>query len=348
MNPQLQEEYTFDNFIESEDNKLAFNAAKAVASNPGITKNYNPLLIYGATGLGKTHLMQSIGHFIHQNSDLKILYITGEGFMRDFVEATKDKKMSDFAKKYRYVDVLLIDDIHTIEKGAGTQEELFFTFEELHKKKKQMVFTCDRHISELKDMAPRLQSRFEWGLQTDLKPPNYETRLAILKKKIENHNISISDEVLSFISKNISSNVRDLEGALNKLIAYTDLIKKPITLEIAQKELIDIFYSQKQDNLPVDNIQRFVANYFNLSLADLKGKKRSKGIVRARHITMYLIRQITEYSLTEIGEVFGGRDHTTVISAIEKIKSEIQTDTSLFSMLQELERKIKEQVTKSG
>jgi chromosomal replication initiator protein len=245
------------------------------------------------------------------------------------------------------VDVLLIDDIHTIEKGAGTQEELFYTFEELSKSKKQMVFTCDRPVTELKGMAPRLQSRFQSGLHIDLKPPNYETRFAILKKKMENRNVLVPDEVIDLISKNISSNVRDLEGALNKLTAYSELLGRPITLEIAQKELKDLIDSSKPGNLSVENIQRVVADYFHLSPNDLKGKKRSHTIVRARHIAMYLIRNLTEYSFTDIGEDFGGRDHSTVLVSCEKIETECRTDSSLYSTIENLKRTIKEYGVKS-
>ena len=349
-NPQLQEEYTFETYVVGEINNYAFNAAAAVARNPGISKIYNPLLIYGGTGLGKTHLMQAIGHYIYQNSDLKILYITGEGFMREFVEvvglAKKDKDA--FAKKYRNVDALLIDDIHTIERGAGTQDELFYTFEALYNKKKQMVFTCDRPITELKGMAPRLQSRFQWGLSVELKLPRYEELIAILKKKMEmkklelKKDINISDEIIELIIKNISSNVRDMEGALNKLMGYADLVNKPVTMEIAQRELKDIFADPKQGNMSMDIIQRVVAEDYHLTPNDLKGKKRSAGIVKPRQIAIYLCRELTEYSLTEIGQAFGDRDHATVLHSCTKIEEESRSDTNLYSSLERLKRMIKE------
>jgi chromosomal replication initiator protein len=342
----LQEEYTFETFVVGDDNKFAFNAAAAVARNPGTSKDYNPLLVYGSSGLGKTHLMQAIGHFIHANSDLKILYTTAEGFLHDFVEMVAQKKMPDFKKKYRNVDALLIDDIHTFEKGDRTQEELYYTFEALYNAKKQIVFTCDRPISELKNMAERLKTRFSWGLSVDLKPPDYETRIAILKKKMETKKAVVSDEIIGFISKNISSNVRDLEGALNKLTKYAELLKQPITMEIAQRELKDVFASTNQ--VSIETIIRAVADYFHLSPADIKGKKRSKGIVRARHIAMYLTRNTTEYSLTEIGQSFGDRDHSTVLVSCEKIENECRTDTNLDSIIQELKRIIKEYNVKNG
>ena len=349
-NPQLQEEYTFDSYVVGEINNYAFNAASAVARNPGSSKIYNPLLIYGGTGLGKTHLMQAIGHYIHLNSDLKILYITGEGFMREFIEmvASSQKNKDAFAKKYRNVDALLIDDIHTIERGAGTQDELFYTFEALYNKKKQMVFTCDRPISELTKMAPRLQSRFQWGLSVELQLPKYEELMAILKKKIAfkkmelKKDIIISDEIIEIIIKNISSNVRDMEGALNKLMGYADLVNKPVTVEIAQRELKDIFADPKQGTMSIDIIQRVVSEEYHLTPNDLKGKKRTKNIVRPRQISMYLCRYITEYSLTEIGEAFGNRDHTTVLHSCKQIEEESRSDTNLYSALERLKRMIKE------
>jgi len=349
-NAQLQEEYTFDTYVVGEINNYAFNAAAAVARNPGSSKIYNPLLIYGGTGLGKTHLMQAIGHYIHQNSDLKILYITGEGFMREFIEmvASTQKNKDAFAKKYRNVDALLIDDIHTIERGAGTQDELFYTFEALYNKKKQMVFTCDRPISELTKMAPRLQSRFHWGLSVELQLPKYEELMAILKKKIIlkkmelKKDIIISDEIIEMIIKNISSNVRDMEGALNKLMGYADLVNKPVTVEIAQRELKDIFADPKQGNMSIDIIQRVVAEEHHLTPNDLKGKKRTSSIVRPRQISMYLCRELTEYSLTEIGEAFGNRDHTTVLHSCKVIEEETRSDTNLYSTLERLKRMIKE------
>ena len=345
----LQEEYTFDTYVVGEINNYAFNAASAVARNPGSSKIYNPLLIYGGTGLGKTHLMQAIGHYIYQNSDLKILYITGEGFMREFVEVVGlgQKNKDVFAKKYRNVDALLIDDIHTIERGAGTQDELFYTFEALYNKKKQMVFTCDRPITELKGMAPRLQSRFQWGLSVELHLPKYEELIAILKKKMElkkselKKNIVISDEILELIIKNISSNVRDMEGALNKLMGYADLVNKPVTMEIAQRELKDVFADPKQGNMSMEIIQRVVAEDYHLTPNDLKGKKKSSGIVKPRHIAIYLCRELTEYSLTEIGQAFGDRDHTTILHSHRIIEEESRSDTNLYSALERLKRMIK-------
>ena len=350
--PQLEKEYTFDTYVVGEINNYAYNAAIAVARNPGNSKIYNPLLIYGGTGLGKTHLMQAIGHQIYQNGDQKILYITGEGFMNEFVGIVglgQHKYKDAFAKKYRNVDVLLIDDIHTISAHAtGTQDELFYTFEALNNKKKQMVFTCDRPITELKHIADRLKSRFTSGLSVELQLPKYEELLNILRKKTElkklelKKDIFISGEIIELIIKNISTNVRDMEGALNNLMSYADLVNKPVTIEIAQGLLKDKFADPKQGNMNIDIIQRVVAGHYNLTPNDLKGKKRSAGIVKPRHIAIYLCRELTEFSLNEIGQSFGGRDHTTVIHSCRIIEETSRSDSNLYSALERLKRMIKE------
>ena len=270
--------------------------------------------------------------------------------MREFVEVVglSQKNKDAFAKKYRNVDALLIDDIHTIERGAGTQDELFYTFEALYNKKKQMVFTCDRPIRELKGMAPRLQTRFQSGINVELHMPKYEELIAILKKKMAlkqaelKKDIVISDEILELIVKNISSNVRDLGSALNKLMGYADLVNKPITKEIAQRELKDNFADPRQGNMSMDIIQRVVAEDYHLTPNELKGKKRSASIVKPRQIAIYLCRELTEYSLTEIGQAFGDRDHTTVLHSCAKIEDEIRSDTNLYSTMEKLKRMVKE------
>jgi len=295
--------------------------------------------------------MQAIGHHIYFNSDLQILYITGEGFMHEFVETVGlgQKNKDAFAKKYRSVDALLIDDIHNIgAQATGTQDELFYTFEALYNKKKQMVFTCDRPIAELKHIADRLKSRFASGVSVELQLPKYEELVNILKKKVElkkielKKNIEISDEIIELIIKNISSNVRDMEGALNKLMGYADLVNKPVTMEIAQRELKDIFSDPKQGNMSTDIIIRVVADDYHLTPNDLKGKKRSAGIVKPRQIAIYLCRELTEYSLTEIGQAFGDRDHTTVLHSHRIIEETSRSDTNLYSTLERLKRTIKE------
>jgi chromosomal replication initiator protein len=337
---ELRDDYTFETYVVGDDNNFAFNAASAVARNPGTSNNYNPLLIYGGVGLGKTHLMQAIGHHIHNTFDSKVLYITAEGFMNEFLKLLGENKMSAFKNKYRYVDALLIDDIHNLERGDRTQEELFYTFDALYNAKIQMVFTCDRPISELKNMTARLKSRFEWGLSVDLKPPNYETRFAILKKKLETKKVTIPDDVIDLISKNVSSNVRDLEGALNKLTAYVEYVK-PVNLEIAQELLRDVFASPKQSNLSIDIIQREVAEHYQLSPSDLKGKKRNQSIVFPRQLAMYITRKLTEYSTIEIGQSFGGRDHTTVLHSCDRIEGMIRADPKIDSEIQNIMRDIK-------
>jgi chromosomal replication initiator protein len=344
--PELRDDYTFETYVVGDDNNFAFNAAIAVARNPGTSNNYNPLLIYGGVGLGKTHLMQAIGHHIHDNFDSKVLYITAEGFMNEFLKLLGENKMAAFKNKYRYVDALLIDDIHNLERGDRTQEELFYTFDALYNAKKQMVFTCDRPISELKDMTARLKSRFEWGLSVAIKPPNYETRFAILKKKLETKKVAIPDDVIDLISKNVSSSVRDLEGALNKLTAYAEYVK-PVTLEIAQDLLRDVFASPKQSNLSIDIIQREVAEHYRLSPNDLKGKKRNQSIVFPRQIAMYITRKLTEYSTIEIGQSFGGRDHATVLHSCDKIESLISADPKIDTEIQNIIQDIKTHGVKS-
>jgi chromosomal replication initiator protein len=338
---QLRDDYTFDTYIIGDNNHFAANAAQAVALNPGTT-SYNPLLIYGGVGLGKTHLMQAIGNQIHMGSESKIIYITAETFTNEFLQALlKEKNTAAFKNRYRYVDVLLIDDIHFLEKKPQIQEELFYTFNALYDANKQMVFTCDRPVSELKDFSDRLQSRVGRGLNVDLQPPKYETRIAILKKKIETHNIHIPDEVIELISRNVSTNIRDLESAMNKLVAYTDIIKKPVTLEIAQEQLRDVFASPKQSNLSIEIIQREVADHYRLSLNDLKGKKRTQSIVFPRQLAMYIARKLTDYSTIEVGQSFGGRDHATVIHSCDKIEGMIRADPTVDSEIQNIMRAIK-------
>jgi chromosomal replication initiator protein len=348
--PQLREDYTFDKYVIGENNGFAANAAIAISRNPGSA--YNPFLIYGGVGLGKTHLMQAIGNYIYENSESKIIYITAENFLNEFIQAISDNKisankMSAFKNKFRYVDVLLIDDIHFFQDKPGVQEELFHTFNTLLDAKKQLAFTCDRPVSELKKISERLMSRFEQCLKVDLQPPKYETRCAILKSTIESQNANIPDEVIDLVSKNVSSNIRDLISALNKLIAYTKLMGQPITLENAQQQLRDVFASPKQANLSIDIVQRVVSDFFSISPIDIKGKKKTKNIVNPRQIAMYLARDMTEYSTTEVGQAFGGRDHTTVMYSCQKIEEQIRTDPDLYATLQTLKRMIRESGAKT-
>jgi chromosomal replication initiator protein len=344
--PNLREEYTFENFVIGQNNSFAANAAMAIARNPGT--GYNPCLIYGGVGLGKTHLIQSIGNWAHQESDnLKILYVTMESFTNDFIQSLRENRTQSFKNRYRYADILLVDDIHFLQNKPETQEELFHTFNALYDSNKQMVFTSDRPVSDIRDLTDRLRSRFERGLNVDLQPPSYETRYAILRKKIDRTGIRIPEEVTELICNNVTTNVRDLESALTKLVAYADLVDKEISPDVARQQLKDFFASPKQTNITMDVIQRTVADYFNLSSQELKGKKRTKVIAFPRQLAMYIAREITEYSTTEVGLEFGGRDHTTVMHACQRIEHRMRTDPTVEPTVQFLVRHIKEQGTKS-
>jgi len=344
QHPQMRDDYTFERFIIGENNGFAANAAIAISRNPG--KAYNPFLIFGGVGLGKTHLMQAIGNYVHENSENEVIYITSENFLNEYVQAIRENKMNIFKNKFRYTDVLLIDDIQFFQKKDSIQEELFHTFNALLDSKKQLIFTCDRPVTELKNLDARLRSRFELCLKVDLQPPRYEERCAILKATAENRNAHIPEEVIDLVGKNISSNVRDLIGALMKLIAYTELMGKPITIEIAQQHLKEIYSSGRQANLSMDNIIRVTSEYFGLTPNDLKGKKRSQNIVFARQLAMYMGRDLMDYSFTEIGQDFGGKDHTTVMYSIDKINAKMLKDPSLETTIDNLRRSIKEFNTK--
>jgi chromosomal replication initiator protein len=342
---QLRVDYTFENFVIGDNNGFAANAALAISKNPGTA--YNPFLIYGGVGLGKTHLMQSIGNRAWtSNQKHKIICITAEDFTNEFIQSIHDKTTQSFKNKYRFVDILLIDDIHFLQNKLGSQEELFHTFNALYDGNKQMVFTCDRPVSELKNLSDRLRSRFERGLNVDLQPPNFETRCAILKKKIEAGRVAVPDEVIEIIGKNISTNVRDLEAALTKLVAYAELVHKNITLEIAQNQLKDVFSQAKHGNVTIENILRVVADHYTLSYNDLKGKKRTKNIAFPRQVAMFIAREITEYSTTELGFEFGGRDHTTVMHACQRIEERLKLDPNLEATIQGLIRTIKDYSSK--
>jgi len=337
---QLRDDYTFERYVIGENNNFAANAAIAISRNPGT--NYNPFFIYGGVGLGKTHLMQAIGNYIYANSDKKVIYVTSEDFLNEYVECVRENKMNVFKNKFRRVDVLLIDDIQFFADKLGVQEELFHTFNTMLNVKNQIVFTCDRPPSELKKFEARLISRFDQGLKVDLQPPRYEVRFAILKSTAENRGTSIPDEVIDLVSKKISSNIRDLIGALNTLIAYAEIMGKQVTLEIAQQKLKDVLISSKQSNLSMETIQKIVASHFSVSINDLKGKKRTQNVVFPRQLAMYICREMTEYSSTEIGEAFGGRDHSTVIYSLDKIRGRFVIDANLDSTINILKRQVKE------
>jgi chromosomal replication initiator protein len=342
--PQMRDDYTFEKYIIGENNNFAVNAASAISKNPGTA--YNPFLIYGGVGLGKTHLMQAIGNYIYENSENTVICVTSEDFLNEYMDGIKQNTMNLFKNKYRYVDVLLIDDIQFLQDKPGVQEELFHTFNALINAKKQLVFTCDRPPLELKKFSERLISRFEQSLKVDLQPPRYEVRCAILKATAENRGTSIPVEVIDLISKNISSNIRDLKGALETLIAYTELMGQPVTVEIAQQKLRDVLASTRQANLSIETIQKVVADFYSLNSTDLKGKKRNAKVVYSRQLAMFICREMTDYSTTEIGESFGGKDHTTVMHSINKIQGLLITDPVLDSTIENLKRQIKEVSTK--
>ena len=345
QHPQMRDDYTFEKYIIGENNNFAANAAIAISRNPGTA--YNPFFIYGGVGLGKTHLMQAIGNYIYENSGNRVIYVTSEDFLNEFVQTYRDREQAAaFKNKYRFTDVLLIDDIQFLQGKESIQEEFFHTFNALINAKKQLVMTSDRPHTELKAFSDRLINRFELGLRVDLQPPRYEMRIAILRSTAESRKASIPDDVIDLICKNISSNVRDLIGALNTLISYTELMGHPVTLEIAQQKLRDVLTSRKQSNLSVDTIQRVTADFYKLSINDLKGKKRTQKIVFPRQLAMFICREMTDYSTTEIGEEFGGRDHTTVMYSIDKIQNALITDPSLDSTIENLKRQIKESSAK--
>ncbi|MBS7266278.1 MAG: chromosomal replication initiator protein DnaA [Treponema sp.] len=338
----LQEEYTFDTFIPGDNSNFAYNASIAVAKNPG--KQYNPILLYGGSGLGKTHLMQAIGNYIYNNcgEKLKICYVSAETFTNEFTVSIKEGKTNAFKNKYRNLDVLLLDDIHFLQNKEQTQEELFYTFNALHEKKAQMVFTCDRPIKEIKNMAARLVSRLANGLCIDLQPPSYETRVAILQKKIDLMDKTLSQDIVEYIAKNIETNVRDLEAALNKVFGYADLVEKKPDLEITKHLLKDVMDSGSTESISIDVIQKVIADNYQISVADLKGKKRDKKFVIPRQIAIYVARELTEMAYTDIGNEFGGKDHSTIMSAYNKIAEQIKIDSSLESKIQLYIREIKE------
>lgn len=287
--------------------------------------------------------MQAIGNYIHQNNeeDLKIGYLSAEDFTNDFTSSLSSKKPNEFKNKYRNLDVLLLDDIHFLQNKTGIQEELFHTFDALSQKKAQMVFTCDRPIREIKNMADRLVSRLSKGLSIDLTVPDYETRVAILQKKTELYNKHLDSEIIDFIAKNIETNVRDLEAALNKVIGLEELMGQKITLENVKSHLKDLI-GTGTENISLDVIQKVVADNYQISISDIKGKKRDKKFVTPRHIAMYISRTLTEISFTELGNEFGGRDHTTVMNACENVEEQIKVDSSFESKIQLLIREIKD------
>lgn len=340
--PQLHENYTFDTFVPGENSDFAYSVCLAASKEPG--RKYNPLLIYGGVGLGKTHLMESIGNYIYNNSQgtMKICCVSSEDFTNEFTSSIRNKTTEKFKQKYRNMDVLLVDDIHFLQGKEQTLEEFFNTFQALEKKKKQMVFTCDRPISELKGVEERMRSRFSKGITMDLQPPNYETRRAILEKKLEIMQKHIPEDVVDYIARNVETNVRDLEHCLTNMIAYSELVNKPITIEVAQNQLHDTFNQVNDGSITIEIIQKVVAEHYNITVRELTGKKRTPKISMPRHIAIYIAREMVGYSFPELGNEFGGRDHTTTMNSYEKIENLLKTDSGLNSTIEMLKREIKE------
>lgn len=323
----LNPDFTFDTFIEGKSNQLARAASLQASQNPG--KSYNPLFIYGGVGLGKTHLMQAIGHSILQQSPVaNIAYLHSERFVADMVKALQHNVINDFKRHYRSVDALLIDDIQFFAGKERSQEEFFHTFNHLLEGQHQIVLTCDRYPKEVNGLEERLKSRFGWGLTVAIEPPELETRVAILNKKALRNGVTLPDEVAFFIAKRFRSNVRELEGALNRVIANSNLTGRPITLEFAQEALRDLLLIQDKQ-VTIENIQKTTAEYYKIRVADLLSKRRNRSVARPRQIAMALSKELTGHSLPEIGDAFGGRDHTTVLHACRKISSLRKTEQKI-------------------
>lgn len=330
----LNPKYTFSSFVMGASNQFTHAACLAVSESPA--KTYNPLFIHGGVGLGKTHLMHSIGNYIAENNPkLSIMFISSEQFTNQLISAIQTRTMDTFRKKYRNVDILLIDDIHFIAGKESTQEEFFHTFNTLYNDHKQIVMTSDRSPKEISALEERLVSRFEWGLVGDVGLPDFETRMAILKKKIEANNIEVPNDVLYFIAETIKTNIRELEGGLIRVIAYSKLLNKTISPDLA-KEVLKGMIRESKKKVNVSYIQEKVADFFNLTVRELKGKKRTKQIVYPRQIAMYLSRELTSLSLPEIGVYFGGRDHTTVIHAYNKIDKEEKQNANAKEIIKEI------------
>jgi chromosomal replication initiator protein len=338
MNPK----YTFDLFVIGSSNRFAHAAALAVAEAPA--QAYNPLFIYGGTGLGKTHLMQAIAQYVAEHSgDLSVRYVTSETFMNDFINSLRDKRIEGFKQRYRTYDLLLVDDVQFFEHKERIQEEFFHTFNSLYEAGSQIVMSSDRPPRDIATLEERLRSRFEWGLITDVQPPDLETRIAILRKKVKTDGIHVPDpQVLSFIASRISTNIRELEGALTRVVAFSSLTGRALSVELAEDVLKDVFPQGEAAEVSIQRIQELVSERFQLTLEELCGEKRSQNIVYPRQVAMYLSRELTDSSLPKIGKEFGGRDHTTVIHATSKIARLIREDRSVYNLVQELTARVKQ------
>ncbi len=331
----LNSKYIFDTFVIGAGNRFAHAASLAVAEAPA--KSYNPLFIYGGVGLGKTHLMHAIGHYvIEHNPAAKVVYLSSEKFTNEFINSIRDNKTVEFRNKYRNIDVLLIDDIQFLAGKEQTQEEFFHTFNALHEDNKQIVISSDRPPKEIPTLEDRLRSRFEWGLITDIQPPDLETRIAILRKKAKAENLDVPNDVMHYIASQINTNIRELEGALIRIVAYSSLINHDINVELATEALKDIIPSTRPKVITIQKIQKVVGQHYSLKLEDFKARKRTKAVAYPRQIAMYLSRELTDSSLPKIGEEFGGRDHTTVIHAHEKINTSLRIEHELQKTIKKL------------
>ena len=345
QNANLNPRYTFDSFVVGANNNLAHAASLAVAESPG--EIYNPLFIYGGVGLGKTHLMHSIGHFILKNNpQAKVLYVTSEKFTNELIDAIRNKNnisTTEFREKYRNNDILLIDDIQFIIGKESTQEEFFHTFNSLYEAKKQIIISSDKPPKEIETLEERLRSRFEWGLTVDIQSPDYETRMAILRKKEELEGYNIDNEVIKYIATNVKSNIRELEGALTKIVALSKLNKQEITIELAEEALKDLISPNETKEVTPELIIQVVADHFGITPLDSSSQKRNKGVVFPRQIVMFLCRSMTDTPLQAIGKYLGGRDHTTIIHGYEKIGADMDKNESLRNTIEILKKKINPQ-----
>ncbi len=334
------EEYTFDKFVVGSSNKYAYTAAQAVAENPG-TKGYNPLFIYGASGLGKTHLLYAIAHAVHRKfPQHRIVYIKGDAFTNELVNAIQRRQNQEFRDKYRSADVLLMDDVQFIAGKDYSQEEMFHTFNSLYEAGHQIVFTADRPPKEMSRLDERLQTRFSWGLPVDIQPPDYETRMAIIKNKAIRRGVDLPDPVLRYIADNITSNVRQIEGTVNKILAFHELMGEEIDVDTVSRAVRDMF-KEKSEFLPtVDEIIEEVAKFYNIDPKDIRGQARTRNIMRARQVAMYEIRRMTNLSQDSIGKEFGGRDHTTVKHSIEQVEKLIKTDPGMAEVIKDINANI--------
>lgn len=330
----LNPAYTFDDFVIGSSNKMAHAAAMAVAESPA--KAYNPLFIYGKAGMGKTHLMNAIGHCVAaKNQNIKVVYITSEQFTNQLIQSIQNRSTDKFRAKYRTVDVLLIDDVHFIAGKESTQEEFFHTFNTLHDAHKQIVLSSDKPPKEIDGLEERLVSRFEWGLIVSISQPDFETRVAILRQKLKRESAAVPDDVIFYIAEKIKSNIRELEGALKRVVANAVLLKQSVTLELARSVLKDMV-KEKESRITAESIFEEVAAYFNVRVSDIKGRRRTKQMVLPRQVSMYLIRKLTDHSLPEIGELCGGRDHTTVLHAYDSIETDIKKDQKIKDIISRL------------